>query len=155
MKLKCTRSLQPTCKAVNHHLYVLHAYAYPVCEDNFFWSGRKASRPAKLYESQRIPKTTVIFSENTGYTLALTRRIRPCNKTDNIYIIMLHGNSEYCHPQDSKLKPLQLFMAFANKELPIESCMHRSVQTGRYGLCTNKLLSLPECSQCLARVIFS
>ncbi len=35
-----------------------------------FWSGRKASRPAKLYESQRIPKTTVIFSENTGYRTA-------------------------------------------------------------------------------------
>ena len=68
-------------------------------EDNLFWSGRKASRPAKLYESQRIPKTTVIFSENTGCTLALTRRIQPCNKTDNIISsrirIMLHGNSEY------------------------------------------------------------
>ena len=55
---------------------------------------------------------------------------------------------------DSKMKASQLFMAFVNKELPIQPCMHRSVQTGRYGLCTNTGLSLPECSQCLARVIF-
>jgi hypothetical protein len=85
-----------------------------VCEDNLFWSGRKASRPAKLYESQRIPKTTVIFFENTGYTLALTRRLHPCNKIDNFVSsrihIMLHGNSERCHAQDSKLKPLQLIV---------------------------------------------
>ena len=65
---------------------------------------------------------------NTGYTLALTRRIQQCNKIDNIisssFRIMSHGNSEHCHAQDSKLKPLQLFMAFANIELPVESCMY-------------------------------
>ncbi len=31
----------------------------PVCEDSLFWSGRKASCPAKLHKFQRIPKTTI------------------------------------------------------------------------------------------------
>ena len=53
---------------------------------------------------------------------------------------------------DSKLTPLQLLMAFANIELPIESCMHRSVQTGR-GL-VHKQVAISgnvQSSQCLAQ----
>ena len=64
-----------------------------MCEDNLFGAGRKAVAG----ETLRIPKTTVIFSENTGYTLALTRRIQPCNTTDNSIStkirVTLHGNS--------------------------------------------------------------
>ena len=78
-------------------LFRLKVLLRAVCEDNLFMVRAKGESPAKLYESRRIPKTTVIFPENTGYTLALTRRIQPCNKTDNNISskirTMLHGSS--------------------------------------------------------------
>ena len=44
----------------------LLGWVKPVCEDNIFWVRAKGESPAKLYESQRIPKTTVIFYEDTA-----------------------------------------------------------------------------------------